>query len=216
MNLQNKFFSFSASYIFLLVVASLAFTIMVAPGETSAQTVKYRWPMGSATTIQNYYDRNTTASYYRYDCAVVGGYNGHRGVDTGASYGTPIYAAASGALYSRNNSCTADGPNNSDQSCGGSFGNHVRIQHTDSRVTIYAHMKYNSPAFTQSLICTNSPGTKVGEVGSSGQSTYNHLHFELWSSTAATTRLDPFSGSCSQTTSYWVNQNGGAPTRVCQ
>jgi murein DD-endopeptidase MepM/ murein hydrolase activator NlpD len=83
-------------------------------------------------------------------------------------------------------------------------------------VTIYAHMKYNSPVFEQSLLCTTSPGTKIGEVGSSGRSTYYHLHFELWNSTGGSVRIDPFSGNCSQGTSYWVNQNNGAPTTACQ
>lgn len=218
MNFLNKlsYSTIARVQILAIIVMIVIVAIIFNPSNANAQVVKYRWPMGSATTIQNYFDRNTSASYYRYDCAVIGGYNGHTGTDTGASYGTPIYAAASGELYSRNNSCTADGPNNVDPMCGGRFGNHVRIKHTDSKVTIYAHMKYNSPAFNQSLLCTNSPGTKIGEVGSSGESTYNHLHFELWSNTSIGTKIDPFSGSCSQTTSYWVNQNNGAPARVCQ
>ncbi len=216
MNFLNTFSSIHIIKLSAIVFAIMTSLLLVAPLTVDAQVVKYRWPMGSATAIQNYFDRNTSAAYYRYDCAVIGGYNGHTGTDTGASYGTPIYAAANGSLYSRINSCALDTANNAQPGCAGGFGNHVRIQHTDSKVTIYAHMKYNSPAFTQSLLCTNSPGTKVGEVGSSGRSTYNHLHFEIWSSTSIGTRIDPFSGSCSQTTSYWVNQNGGAPTSVCQ
>lgn len=198
-----------------MVLLACAFILSVLPTVAHAQ-VKYRWPLGSQTAIQNYYDQNTSASYYRYDCAAIGGYNGHRGTDTGASYGAAIYAGASGSLYQRNDLCPFDGPNNADQSCGGGYGNHVRIQHTDSRVTIYAHMKYGSPAWGQSLLCTNNPGTKVGAVGSSGRSTYYHLHFELWSNSSATARIDPFSGACSQATSYWVNQNGGSPTTACK
>ncbi len=195
----------------LLIAGSLT-TIVANPAKANA-TVKYRWPLGSQTTIQNWFDHNPSAgSYYRYDCSSTGGYDGHQGTDTGASYGTSIYAGAQGGLYYRVNSCPADGPNNSDPGCGGGFGNHVRVQDSDGRVSVYAHMKYGSPAQYSSLSCS----TKVGEVGASGQASYYHLHFELWSDQYKSSVIDPFSGNCSQATSYWVNQNGGSPTTQCQ
>lgn len=215
MNSRKTYLAVSINYVVVATLCLIVFFLLL-PVAAHAQVVKYRWPLGSATSIQNYFDHNTSASYYRYDCTATGGYNGHTGTDTGSSYGTAIYAAASGALYYRNNSCPLDGPSNTSPGCGSGYGNHLRIQHTDSKVSIYGHMKYNSPVYTQSLLCSNSPGTEIGEVGSSGNSTYYHLHFELWSNTSIGTRIDPFSGSCSQTTSYWVNQNGGSPTRVCQ
>lgn len=195
----------------VLLVSSLA-VLSANPAEANA-AAKYRWPLGSQTTIQNWVDHNPNAgSYYRYDCTSTGGYDGHQGTDTGASYGTAIYNGAQGGLYYRINSCPADGPNNTDPGCGGGFGNHVRIQDSDGHVAVYAHMKYGSPAYYASLLC----GATVGQVGASGDATYYHLHFEMWSDQYKSSIIDPFAGSCSQSTSYWVNQNGGSPTTQCQ
>lgn len=87
----------------------------------------------------------------------------HRGVDLGASTGSPIYASASGRVkFART------GYN-------GGFGNLVIISHPNGTETLYAH---------QSKIATSvgaqvSQGDVIGYVGSTGRSTGPHLHFEV-------------------------------------
>jgi murein DD-endopeptidase MepM/ murein hydrolase activator NlpD len=188
--------------------------VIFSPSKSEAVTL-YRWPMQSQTTIQNYPDHNPNSpGYYNYSCQALGGYDGHQGTDTGRPYGTSILNGATGHLYYRYTMCPYDYPNNPDQTCGGRFGNHVRVQSPgDGRVATYAHMKYGSPANYMSALCS----AKVGEVGSSGQSTYNHLHFELWADQYKSSTIDPFAGACnSGQPSRWKNQNGGAPTTQCQ
>ncbi|MHB8860722.1 MAG: M23 family metallopeptidase [Minisyncoccota bacterium] len=202
--------AYSGYLVAALLLASSLSVIVVSPARANA-AVKYRWPLGSQTTIQNWVDHNpNVGSYYRYDCTSTGGYDGHQGTDTGASYGTAIYAGAQGGLYYRIDGC-ADTPNSSPD-CAYGLGNHVRIQDADGHVAVYAHMKNGSPAYYATWLC----GGKIGEVGASGLANYYHLHFEMWSDQYKSSIIDPFAGNCSQATSYWVNQNGGLPTTQCQ
>lgn len=92
------------------------------------------------------------------------GYTFHNGVDFSGSVGSPIVAAAAGTVI------TASG--------GGPYGNHVMISHfLDGQVytTVYAHMSSLSVRAGQTV----SQGQQVGTLGSTGNSTGPHLHFEL-------------------------------------
>ena len=86
----------------------------------------------------------------------------HAGEDIGAPTGTPILAADSGiaAVY----------PDN-----GNGYGNYIMINHGGGRVTLYAHMS----AFAISGGATVAQGQVIGYVGSTGNSTGPHLHFEV-------------------------------------
>lgn len=86
----------------------------------------------------------------------------HSGLDIGAPKGTPIYAAAGGTV-------TYSGYNNS------GYGNYIIISHGNGIQTLYAHCsELNVTAGT-----TVSQGQLIGKVGSTGNSTGNHLHFEV-------------------------------------
>lgn len=85
----------------------------------------------------------------------------HTGVDFAANGGTPIYAWKSGKV-------TYKGWN-------GSYGNFVEIDHGDGTVSRYAHMS----GYNCSLGDTVSKGYTIGYVGTTGNSTGNHLHFEI-------------------------------------
>ncbi|MCY1692216.1 peptidoglycan DD-metalloendopeptidase family protein [Exiguobacterium sp. SL14] len=92
------------------------------------------------------------------------GYTFHNGVDFSGSVGSPIVAAAAGTVI------TASG--------GGPYGNHVMISHfLDGQVytTVYAHMSSLSVHAGQTV----SQGQQIGTLGSTGNSTGPHLHFEL-------------------------------------
>lgn len=87
--------------------------------------------------------------------------NGHRGADICAPYGTTIIASDSGTVI-------AAGWHYS-------YGNYVEIDHGNGYKTLYGHM--SSIAVTQGQAV--SQGDKIGEVGSTGNSTGNHCHFEM-------------------------------------
>jgi murein DD-endopeptidase MepM/ murein hydrolase activator NlpD len=85
----------------------------------------------------------------------------HTGIDIGAPHGTTVKAAGNGKVIYAGRK--------------GSYGKTVMIDHGNKRVTLYAHLSRIS--CTQGDLVTTS--TKIGEVGSTGLSTGNHLHFEV-------------------------------------
>ncbi len=85
----------------------------------------------------------------------------HWGIDLAAPLGTPIYAAADGVVLRA-------GPATG-------YGNAVYIQDADGNVEIYGHMKYYDVEAGDVV----SAGDQIAKVGSQGQSTGPHLHFEI-------------------------------------
>lgn len=101
---------------------------------------------------------------------VSGIYKRHTGTDIGASYGAAIVAANSGTV-------TLAGWNSG-------YGNCVIIDHGGGKATLYAHMSAFSVSAGQSV----TKGQRIGSVGSTGNSTGPHLHFEVLINGAA---VDP-------------------------
>lgn len=87
---------------------------------------------------------------------------GHSGLDITAPHGTPVVSVAAGTVVSMNAS-------------GAAYGNHVVVKHADGKYTLYAHLSAISVRMGQSV----SAGTQVGNVGSTGNSSGPHLHFEV-------------------------------------
>ena len=87
----------------------------------------------------------------------------HNGVDFAAPRGTPIYASRSGTVTKA-------------VSLTYSYGNHVVINHGDSYSSLYAHMDY----YVVSAGDYVTQGQLIGYVGSTGNSTGNHLHFTIF------------------------------------
>lgn len=85
----------------------------------------------------------------------------HSGIDIAPPAGTPIRAAKSGTVV-------FSGYN-------GGYGNFVLIDHGGGVATAYAHMATVSMSQGQSV----TQGQTVGTVGSTGNSTGPHLHFEV-------------------------------------
>ncbi len=87
----------------------------------------------------------------------------HRGLDFAANTGTPIYAAGDGTI-------TRIGKN-------GSYGNYIRIRHTNGFETAYAHMR----RFTRGLRKGSrvKQGDIIGQVGQTGVVSGPHLHYEV-------------------------------------
>jgi len=57
----------------------------------------------------------------------------------------------------------------------GGYGNCVRIQHKNNFETLYGHLSKIVVKVGQEVIA----GEKIGEIGSTGRSTGNHLHYEV-------------------------------------
>lgn len=178
-----------------LVVASQATSAPLARGTFSATTPEEvakkkaeeaaaaRAAAAATTTTASTSSRFNTAGYaltspgsgeVRYPLPMgswnvsrtVGG--GHNGADMLAPAGTPIYAAAGGVVRA------------SAESIGG-YGVAVMLDSVvgGQRVqTTYGHMLYGSRQVQAGQ--TVSAGQLIGYVGSTGRSTANHLHFEVW------------------------------------
>lgn len=92
---------------------------------------------------------------------ITGDIRFHSGTDLAAPMGTPVVAAAGGTVETAN--------------WLGGYGLTVIINHASAQQTLYAHM---SELFVQPGQ-TVEQGTVIGRVGSTGNSTGNHLHFEV-------------------------------------
>jgi len=94
----------------------------------------------------------------------IDGYNKmHKGTDFAAPMGTPILASGSGVITRA-------------RWCGGG-GNCVKIKHNSTYETIYAHMKSFGRGIKQGARVKQ--GQIIGYVGSTGNSTGPHLHYEV-------------------------------------
>ncbi|WP_280251163.1 peptidoglycan DD-metalloendopeptidase family protein [Nocardia abscessus] len=88
----------------------------------------------------------------------------HGGLDLAAPSGTPIYAATGGTVVKAGN-------------FGDGYGYQVRIRSADGTETIYAHQTPGSIRVQNGQRV--AAGTVIGAVGSTGNSTGPHLHYEV-------------------------------------
>lgn len=117
------------------------------------------WPTRGAYSL---------SSGYGYRSASISGWGYHGGIDIirggGSSAGTPVIASASGTVITAYAGSTG-------------YGNTVLIDHGNGYQTRYGHMLWGS--------ITVYPGQRVyqgqqiGQIGSTGNSTGPHLHFEI-------------------------------------
>lgn len=192
------------------------------------QVTSFQWPLKKSGAlndngfygISNYIDQNPAVPnlLQDYNCGtrtydLSSGYN-HQGTDiftwpfgwTKMQYNqVEIVAAAPGTIIGK-----FDG--NFDRNC--SFctsacnWNAIYVRHADGSVAWYGHMKSGSPT-TKGIGATVVAGEYLGVVGSSGNSTGPHLHFEVWTNDTYTTLVDPWAGPCNAlngNTSWWAAQ----------
>ena len=99
----------------------------------------------------------------------------HDGVDiSGTGFGSPIYAIGTGTVVYVYSGCPARGYGLSD-TCGGSLGNYIVIDHGNNIYGLYAHNAQNNVFVGQTV----SRGQVIGTMGSSGRATGVHLHFAI-------------------------------------
>jgi hypothetical protein len=112
--------------------------------------------------------------------------DGHSGLDIAAPAGTPVGAATAGTVVAVNGNA------------GPSYGNYVAIEHSGGVYTLYAHLSSTAVSVGQSV----TAGQTIGAVGSTGNSTGPHLHFEV--------RNDPsaFSPDVFSDPKVWLQNHG--------
>lgn len=112
------------------------------------------WPVPSSHRITSYYGiRNNPFG--------GSGLEFHTGVDIAAAAGSPIVAADSGTIIHT--------------AYTGSYGNLVKLQHDSGIVTYYAHCS----AFVAHVGQRVNRGDVIALIGTTGNSTGPHLHFEV-------------------------------------
>lgn len=193
-----------------------------AISKAKAIDVRFSWPLRAESHlfdfgyhgISNFVDHNSKfpSVLTDYNCGrrtydTNSGYN-HAGIDFFTwPFGwnkmdnseVAVLAAAPGVILD-----VVDG--NFDRSC--SFNNNswnaVYVRHSDGSVAWYGHLK-NGSATTKSIGEEVEEGEYLGIVGSSGNSTGPHLHFEVHD--ASGNVVDPFKGTCNQIeSSLWQSQ----------
>ncbi len=85
-------------------------------------------------------------------------------VDIASTYGTAVYASASGKVIVAKTS-----------GWNGGYGNYIVIEHSNGLQSLYAHLSSVSVSSGEKV----EQGTLIGGMGSSGNSTGTHLHFEI-------------------------------------
>jgi lipoprotein NlpD len=89
----------------------------------------------------------------------------HEGIDIAGASGTPIYAAAAGKVIKAGWDDWG-------------LGNAITIQHPDGRVTVYGHNRRLLVSVGQQV----KQNQIIAEMGSTGNSSGPHLHFEIHTS----------------------------------
>ncbi|MEE1926649.1 M23 family metallopeptidase [Streptomyces sp. TRM 70351] len=97
----------------------------------------------------------------------------HSGIDFAAATGTPVNSIGAGTIVTAG--------------WGGSYGNNIVVRHTDGTYTQYGHLSAMDVAVGEKV----GSGEQIGRVGSTGNSTGPHLHFEARTTPAYGSDMDP-------------------------
>lgn len=130
-----------------------------AYGGSYSSSTGFIWPTRGAYSV---------SSHYGYRSASISGWSYHGGIDIvlgyGSSAGIPVVAAASGTVVVANSGWRG-------------YGHTVVIDHGNGIKTRYAHMYPGS--ITVRVGQKVYQGQQIGRIGSTGNSTGPHLHFEM-------------------------------------
>lgn len=121
--------------------------------QTVKGTGSFIWPTPSCSIVTSVYGNRWHPIYHEY--------RNHAGIDIGAKYGASILAADGGQVII--------------SAYSSSYGNYVVISHGNGYTTLYAHMSSRSVKEGDKV----TQGQVIGKIGSTGNSTGPHLHFEI-------------------------------------
>jgi murein DD-endopeptidase MepM/ murein hydrolase activator NlpD len=201
-----------------LAIASLCLSPLPALAQDYRLPLELGGSLG-APYVTAYRDHDGGSGLQDWSCGRQT-YNGHRGTDIGIG-GFPamdagsrwVVAAAEGVVATAVDGCF-DRCTTGGCDCGAGFGNYVKVTHPDGKSTFYGHLMRGTVQVQpgDQVSC----GARLGRVGSSGNSTGPHLHFEP--RYASNVSDDPFAGSCSGPTSFWVSQGAydDLPATTCE
>lgn len=113
----------------------------------------YLWPLPGYDTLSSLFGPRTDP--------ISGRPGRHSGIDIPAPRGTKILAAKSGVVVTSGRHR--------------SYGEYVIVGHSDGTSTLYAHMSRRIAQEGQTV----KQGDVLGQVGTTGYSTGNHLHYEI-------------------------------------
>ncbi len=139
--------------------------------EVLTEPIAREITVGTKAIIIKNSSGSSAASSYGFIWPTIGGYvscgywgyYGHTGMDiAGCGYGSNIYASASGTVVKAKWSSTG-------------YGNYIIIDHGGGIQTLYAH---NSNLYVKVGQYVNQ-GDVIAAMGSTGNSTGNHCHFEI-------------------------------------
>lgn len=102
---------------------------------------------------------------------ISGNWKTHKGIDLAASTGTPVESVGDGTVISAGRN--------------GGYGNYILIRHTQGYETAYAHLSKINVKKGQRV----TQGQLIGAVGTTGNSTGPHLHYEMHKNGKV---IDPF------------------------
>ncbi|MCM1544538.1 MAG: peptidoglycan DD-metalloendopeptidase family protein [Ruminococcus sp.] len=127
-----------------------------AAGPSYAGSGTWSWPLGGASCY--------ISSGYGNRSASISGWSFHGGIDItgGGIYGKPVYASRAGTVIAAVWGSTG-------------YGRYVIIDHGDGYTTVYGHCSSLVVSQGQSV----TKGQHIANVGSTGNSTGPHLHFEV-------------------------------------
>lgn len=155
----------------------------LAYANNSSCSSSYWWPIGSTETTTlngvimatgNPELVNVSSNFGLRTHPVTGKESSkHNGIDIGGNNGaTNVISSMDGVVYSVVNGCVEG-----DKTCGGGYGNHIIIEHSNGNYTLYAHLYNDSATVKQGDKVLQ--GQVIAKVGHTGSSTAPHLHFEV-------------------------------------
>lgn len=135
------------------VAKEIAAAAKEAAGKKQYVGGTFSWPLPGYTRISSYFGMRVHPITKKYKL--------HTGIDLPAPKGTAILSANYGTVIKAQYNTA--------------YGNFVMVDHGGGKVTLYAHMSKMSVKKGDEV----AKNQKLGEVGTTGYSTGNHLHFEI-------------------------------------
>jgi len=138
-------------------------TALVASDPVLTATGKLLWPIPHATVSQGF-----GPTGFAFEAAYAGFAHFHTGIDLSVPLGTPVFAAADGVVVLAR-------PMTDTAGALVGYGNYVIIQHDAGLKTLYGHLLTIGVKEGDQV----KRGQLIGLVGSTGNSTGPHTHFEV-------------------------------------